>query len=125
MRRSHLLKTALLAVPVAGLLACAPAAFAHWDDYDYDNPHARMHEYLNDEHQAEHNALEAQHEAAHQYPMTEAEHRALHRALRQEHRAAHEDLRNQHEAYHDPYYGSWDDDGGYYGNYGRYYGGED
>src|SRR5262245_44035262 len=107
--RSHLLKTTLLAVPVAGLLAFAPAVFAHDDYEDYDNPHTRMHEYLDEEHDAAHNALEAQHEAAHQYPMTEGQHRALHRALRQEHHAAHRDLRHQHEDYHDPY-----DNGGYY-----------
>jgi len=108
--RSHLLKTALFAVPVAGLLAFAPAVFAHDDSSDYESPHGRMHDYLNEEHGAAHNELEAQHEAAHEYPMTERQHRALHRALRQEHREAHRDLRNQHEEYHAPYYGSWNSD---------------
>ena len=120
MRRFQQLKMMLFALPVAGLLMWAPAVWAH-DDYDYDNPHARMHEQLNEEHGATHEALEAQHEAAHQFPMTRREHQALHRALRREHREAHRDLREQHEAYHDPYYGSWDDDNGWYGNYGWRY----
>ena len=115
MRRTPLLKTMLLAVPLAGLLVYAPVVSAH--DDDFDNSHGRMHDYLNEEHEATHDALEAQHEAAHQFPMTRREHRRLHRELRQEHRAAHQDLREQHEAYHDPYYGNWDN-GGYYGNYG-------
>ncbi len=117
--RSHLVKTTLLAVPVAGLLAFAPAVFAHDDYEDYDNPHTRMHEYLDQEHATAHDSLEAQHDAAHQYPMTERQHRALHRALKREHREAHRDLRNQHEDYHDPDDGSWD-----YNN-GRYYGDDD
>jgi Spy/CpxP family protein refolding chaperone len=112
--RLHLLKTTLLAVPGAGLLTLAPAAFAH---EDYDNPHARMHEYLGEEHEAAHESLEAQHEAAHQYPMTARQHRALHRALNQEHRAEHRDLRRQHEEYHDQDY----DDPDYYGYYDRGY----
>src|SRR3954471_14660554 len=103
--RSHLLQRTLLALPVAGLLASAPAVFAHDDYTEYESPHTRMHEYLNEEHEAAHDALEAQHEAAHQYPMTRRQHRALHRALRGEHREAHHDLRNEHEGYHNPYYG--------------------
>jgi len=110
----------LLAVPMAGLLVYAPAVSAHDDDLNYETPHGRMHDYLNEEHEASHDALEAQHEAAHQYPMTRAQHRALHRELRREHRQAHNELREQHEAYHNPYYGNWDN-GGYYGNYGWRY----
>jgi hypothetical protein len=117
--RHHALKIAFLAVPVAGLLAFAPAVFAHEDENynnNYESPHGRMHDYLNEEHEAEHDSLEAQHDAAHQYPMTRREHRALHRALKREHREAHRDLRDQHEGYHDY-------DQGYYGNYGRDYDG--
>lgn len=110
--RLRMLKTALLAVPVAGLLAFAPAVFAHDDDYDYESPHTRVHDYLNEEHEAEHDSLDAQHDAAHQYPMTKREHRALHRALKREHREAHQDLQDQHEGYHDQ-----DSNQGYYDNY--------
>src|SRR5882672_10428196 len=114
--RSQVLKTALLAVPVAGLLAFAPAVFAHDDDdnYNYESPHAGMHDYLNEEHEAEHDSLDAQHDAAHQYPMTEGQHRALHRALKEEHREGHRDLQEQHEDYHDQDYNQ-----GYYGDYNR------
>src|SRR3954463_9646781 len=98
MRRTHLLKTMLLAVPVAGLLVYAPVVSAH--DDDVDNSHGRMHDYLNEEHEATHDALEAQHEAAHQYPMTRREHRRLHRELRQEHPAGPQGLQEQHEDYH-------------------------
>ena len=91
---AQLLKTTLLALPVAGLLALAPVAFAYdYEDYDDESPHARMHD-----------SLEAQHETAHQYPMSARQHRALHRALEQEHRAAHHDLRDQHEDSHDQDY---------------------
>jgi|SoiMethySBSTD1v2_1073268.scaffolds.fasta_scaffold287099_3 hypothetical protein len=115
--RPHILKTALLAVPIAGLLAFAPAVFAH--DDGYENSHGRMHDYLNEEHEAAHDSLDAQHEAAHQYPMTRRQHRALHRELKREHRQADRDLRDQHQDYHD-----YDSNQGYYGNYGRgYYGG--
>src|SRR5262245_23717237 len=101
-----LLKTALVALPVAGLLALAAVALAHdYREYDDESPHGRVHDYLDQEHEATHDSLEAQHEAAHQYPMTRREHRALHRALKQEHRAAHQDLRDQHENYHDQGYG--------------------
>jgi len=48
----------------------APTVFAHDDYNEYESPHTRMHEYLNEEHKGAHDALEAQHEAAHQYPMT-------------------------------------------------------
>src|SRR5215510_343983 len=82
---SQLLKTTLLALPVAGLLALTPVAFAHdYGEYDYESPHARMHDSLEAQHEAAHEDLEAQHETAHQYPMTRREHRALHQALRQE-----------------------------------------
>ena len=115
--KPQLLKITLLALPVAWLLALAPGAFAH-DDYDYESPHDRVHDYLDSEHQAEHDNLNAQHEAAHQYPMTEAQHRALHRALEQEHRAEHQDLNAQHRAYHDPDYYYPEQ---YDGDDGRYY----
>jgi hypothetical protein len=114
---AQLLKTTLLALPVAGLLALAPVAFADDDeDYDDESPHARMHDSLEVQHEATHDELEAQHETAHQYPMTARQHRALHRALEQEHRAAHHDLRDQHEDYHDQDY----EDQDYYGE-GRSY----
>ena len=112
-----------LALPIVGLLAFVPVAFAH-EEYNYESPHDQVHDYLDNEHQAEHDNLNAQHEAAHQYPMTEAQHRALHRALEQEHRAEHQDLHAQHRAYHDPDYYSPDqdsgDDGRYYDESGRY-----
>lgn len=38
---AQLLKTTLLALPVAGLLALAPVAFAYnYEDYDDESPHA-------------------------------------------------------------------------------------
>ena len=98
------LRKMFFAVPLTGLLAFAPAAFAHDDDYGHENSHQRAHDYLGAEHQGAHDELEAQHEDAHQYPMTRRQHKRLHRALKREHGEAHQELRDQHETYHDQDY---------------------
>src|SRR5262249_35355132 len=107
MRKTHLRKSVLLAIPMAGLLGFAPLGFAH-DEYqehraEHQNlnaEHSAEHQDLNAEHRAEHQNLEAQHEAAHQYPMTKRQHRRLHRQLSKAHEAGHEELNAEHRAEH-------------------------
>src|SRR5262245_7242113 len=113
------LKTALVALPMVGLLGLAPVSFAH-DEYQ---EHRAEHRGLNAEHEAQHEDLNAEHRElhqdlndvhryAHQYPMTRRQHRRLHRQLDRahnaehnqlnaEHRMGHEELSAEHQDYHD------------------------
>ena len=76
------------ALPVAGLLAAAPLASAHEDDWRsrsyYDSPAG--------EHEAYHDERDARHEEFHSMPHGRREHRQFHKAERREHRALHRGL---------------------------------
>jgi hypothetical protein len=103
------------ALPVAGLLAAAPTASAHDDDWRvrsyYDSPA--------NEHEAYHEDKEARHEDFHSMPHSKREHRRFHKAEKRDHRALHRDFDDGWRGYGDRDSGR----GWSRGRYGdRYYG---
>src|SRR2546426_1976905 len=99
--RTTLKKTFLAAFPLVGLLAAAPAAFAH----DPAEEHADIHRDLGE-----------LHEDFHQQPHSRGEHRRFHKELKREHRTLDRGLRDDDRYSYDQYgYGrSYRDDS--YGN---------
>lgn len=82
--QTKLKKTIFAALPVAGLLLTAPAAFAHGDDH-HDRPsnrHEKYHDRRNDLHQE-----------FHEHPSSQREHERFHRYLRRDHYDFHNDRR--------------------------------
>src|SRR5262245_58377679 len=110
--RPSLKKLLFAALPLAGLLAMSPPAFAHdaWKD--------------SSEHDAIHGDMDRLHDEFHQYPHSRQEHRRFHKVLKREHKQMDRQLRQEwnRERYgygqpysRDPYYGRYPYDRSGYG----------